>query len=186
MHEAQMTQHAMAQWGRLAQSVIAEDLAIFAACPLGTGERLTAIAGLIAAATHQRHEPGPARFLERLRNLTRPSAFVAPPRSCGPAMPRSEAIEPAFRSLVAAFDRMAERLAAAGAPPETARAVEAVLLARLLAAYRPHLVRLVLIAAAEALARPDYRTGDLTSLITLDTAEEAVFEEPPPELALTG
>ncbi len=172
MQDASGTQQAMAEWGRLGHSAVAADLARFAALGLSATERLAAISGLIAAATAKRHLPLPAGFLSRIEGLTRPAAFVASIGEVEPARLRSDKIADALRLLDASFDRLAERLAGAGAPEERIAAVEAVLLARLLAAHRPHLVRLALLAAAAGLARPDYRPGDLVSFIPSDAAAE--------------
>src|ERR1700676_5340747 len=83
---------AMVEAGALAQGEIAETLAGFGALGLSAVERLSAIAGMVAAATAQRHAAAPAEFLGLLQDLTRPTSgfalFSAEPGSS----PRSIAI----------------------------------------------------------------------------------------------
>jgi len=183
MDEARMTQQAMATWGRLAQSEIAGDLAAFAALGLGEGERLSAIAGLAAAAAMKRHAPHPARFLARLQQLTRPSSFTAAAGADGSLL-RDARIAAGLRLLDAAFDRLSARLADSRAEAAEAGAVEAVLLARLLAAHRPHRVRLALLAAAAGLASPHYRPGDRVPFVPVEGGPDAAAA--PHAVALAG
>lgn len=183
MDETRTTQQAMAAWGRLAQGAIASDLGAFAALGLGEGERLSAIAGLAAAAAMKRHAPQPARFLARLQQLTRPSSFTAAAGADGGAL-REARIDAGLRLLDAAFDQLAAQLAAAGAGAAEAGAVEAVLLARLLAAHRPHRVRLALLAAAAGLASPHYRPGDRVPFVPAEGGPDAAAA--PRTVALAG
>ncbi|MBV9521974.1 MAG: hypothetical protein JO010_04230 [Alphaproteobacteria bacterium] len=173
----------MARWGRLAQRAIAGDLAAFALLGLNTAERLSATAGVLAAIAAKRHAARPAQFLAELQELTRPAGFVLSRTSeAEGGRLRSQPIAAALRLLVDGFDRLALRLAEAGADAAGAAAIEKVLLARLLAAHRPHLVRLCLLAAAAGLARPEYRPGDLVPFIApggeADPSGAAAAQEP--------
>jgi hypothetical protein len=173
MDQSRMMQQAMAEWGRLAHQTMAGDVAAFAALGLNATEQLSALAGSAAACTMKRHGATPGRFLAQLQQLTRlTSSAASRHEDLTLGEMRDDTIGKGLDLLAAGFDRLVARLTEAGAPPERAAAVEAVLLARLLANYRPHLVRLAMLAAAAGLARPDYRAGDLVPFIAAEAAED--------------
>jgi hypothetical protein len=189
MDQSRMMQQAMAEWGRLAHKTMAGDIAAFAALGLNATEQLSALAGSIAACAMKRHAATPARFLARLQQLTRPTSSVASRHddlTLGEM--RADAIGKGLGLLGAGFDRLIACLIEAGAPADRAAAVETVLLARLLATYRPHLVRLALLAAAAGMARPDYRAGDLVPFIAAEPVDEGGTAAPQrqPTIALAG
>jgi hypothetical protein len=173
MQGSQLLQQAMAESGCLAQKEIAGDLVAFNAIGLSGAERLSVIAGLIAAVTAKRHPQDQARFLQQLHELTRPGAGASSMDSGMALEPRAEPIAAGIRLLDSTFDRLAERLAASGLQPGRAAAVETVLLARLLAAHRPHRIRLALLAAACALAQPEYKPGDVVPFVPADAPQAA-------------
>jgi hypothetical protein len=169
MRDSQLMQQAMAESGCLAQKEIAGDLVAFNAIGLSGAERLSVVAGVVASVTAKRHAPEQALFLQQLHELTRPGAGGSSMDSGMAQEPRAEPIAAGIRLLDAAFDRLVERLAASGLRPDRAAAIESVLLARLLAAHRPHRIRLALLAAACALAQPDYKPGDIVPFVPADT-----------------
>lgn len=174
MQDSQLMQQAMAEHGCLAQKEIAGDLVAFNAIGLSGAERLSVIAGIVAAVTAKRHAPDQALFLQQLHELTRPGAGGSSMDSGMALEPCAEQIAAGIRLLDATFDRLAERLAASGLKPGRATAIESVLLARLLAAHRPHRIRLALLAAACALAQPGYKPGDVVPFVPADTPLAAV------------
>jgi hypothetical protein len=189
MDDSWMMQQAMAEWGRLAHRTMSGNIAAFTALGLNATEQLSALAGSVAACAMKRHGAMPARFLARLQQLTRPTSSVASRHdelTLGEM--RADAIHEGLGLLDAGFDRLIASLAEAGAPAERATAVEAVLLARLLANYRPHLVRLALLAAAAGLARPDYRAGDLVPFLAAESVDEggAAAPQSQPAIARAG
>jgi hypothetical protein len=169
MRDSQLMQQAMAESGCLAQKEISGDLITFNAIGLTGAERLSVVAGVVASVTAKRHTGEQARFLQQLHELTRPATGGSSMDSGMALEPRAEQIAAGIRLLDAAFDRLVERLAAAGLKAERAAAIESVLLARLLAAHRPHRIRLALLAAAFALAQPDYKPGDVVPFLPVET-----------------
>jgi hypothetical protein len=181
----QLMQRAMAEGGRLAQRAIAADLDAFAGLGLTGAERLSALAGAIAAVTAKRHAATQARFLDELHALTRPCSGVTQFADRGAVgEQRIAKVGDGIRLLDAGFDRLAATLAEAGLAVDSAGAVEAVLLARLLGGHRPHRVRLALLACAVALAAPDYRPGDLVPFLPAEGESPAVAAPLP--VAATG
>jgi len=69
-----------------------------------------------------------------------------------------------LRVLNSGLDRLTRRLVEVGLSGETAAIVETVMLARLLAAHRPHQISLALLTAGEAIGRADYAIGDIVSV----------------------
>jgi len=132
-------------------------LAAFDEIGLGADERLSAVASAVASAA-ARQEAAPERFLRLLQDLTRlGAAGVA--RSGSPGTPRPERIAEGAALLGRAFERLGAGLAAAAMPRAEAQLVETVLLARLLAEFRPHAIRLALAAVGRTVADPAYRSG---------------------------
>lgn len=187
MQGSQLLQLAMAEAGCLAQKEISGDIAALAVIGLTGAERLSAIAGVIASVSVKRHSAEQARFLQQLQDLTRLTAGAASVETGLAQEPRGDVISAGTRLLDTAFDRLAERLAEAGVAAERAAAVECVLIARLLAGHRPHRIRLALLAAACALADPDYQPGGVVPFVP---AEGPVAAPGPlasrPEAARTG
>jgi hypothetical protein len=169
MRDSQLMQQAMAESGCLAQKEIAGDLLAFNAIGLTGAERLSVVAGVVASVTAKRHASEQARFLQQLHELTRPATGGSSMDSGMALEPRAEPISAGIHLLDAAFDRLVERLAASGLKAESTAAIESVLLARLLAAHRPHRIRLALLAAAFALAQPDYKPGDVVPFLPAET-----------------
>jgi hypothetical protein len=166
MHTAQLMQRAMAAHGRHAHGIVSTDLNRFAALGLTGSERLSAVAGAVAAVAAKRHAGAPARFLQQLQELTRPSSGAAAFADHeAHAMQRPSEIAAAIAALDTGFERLAAELAAAGVAADHAAAIEAVLLSRLLVGHRPHRIRLALLACAVALAEPSYRAGDLVPFL---------------------
>jgi len=131
-------------------------LAAFDEIGLGADERLSAVASTVAAAA-ARHGASVERFLRLLQDLTRLGAGGIV-RNGSPGTPRPERIAEGAQLLGGAFERLTAGLAAA-MPREETQLVEAVLLARLLAEFRPHAIRLALAAVGRAVADPGYRSG---------------------------
>jgi hypothetical protein len=138
-------------------------LAAFDDIGLGADERLAAVASAIAAAAMKRHAAAALRFLRFLQELTRPGAGGLV-RTGSPGHPRAERIAEGAALLDGAFDRLSATLAEAAMPRAEAHLVEAVLLARLLAEFRPLAVRLALVAVERAIADPGYRCGTVVAV----------------------
>jgi hypothetical protein len=132
-------------------------LAAFDEIGLGADERLSAVASAVASAA-ARQEAAPDRFLRLLQDLTRLGAGGIV-RNGSPGVPRPERIAEGAALLARAFERLTAGLAAAAMPRAETQLVEAVLLARLLAEFRPHAIRLALAAVGRAVADPAYRSG---------------------------
>jgi hypothetical protein len=111
------------------------------------------------------------RFLKRLQDLARPAAGLGT-RGGRAAYFRRERVSQGVARLDAGFDRLAATLAAGAMRRDEALLVESILLARLLAEHRPHAVRFALLAAGRAIARPDYRIGDVI-VVPSTEADEA-------------
>jgi hypothetical protein len=152
---------AMVKAGALAHGDIAAIHDDLASHGLTGIERLSAIAGTIASITAKRHAAEAETFLRCLQDLTRPTsgfAQIAPRRD--PATRRDHVVIAAQR-LDSGFDRLARNLAEAAVASDQAAAVEIVLLARLLAAHRPNLIRSALLAVDRAIAEPGFQPGDI-------------------------
>jgi hypothetical protein len=155
---------AMIKAGALAHSEIAAIHDDLASHGLSGIERLTAIASTLAAVTAKRHAAEAETFLRCLQDLTRPTsgfAQIAPRRD--PAMRRDHVIM-AARCLDSRFDRLARNFADAAVASDQAAAVETVLLARLLAAHRPNLIRSALLAVGRAIAAPGFQPGEIVAI----------------------
>jgi hypothetical protein len=155
---------AMVKAGPLAHGEIAAMRDDLASHGLSGIERLSAIASTIASVTAKRHAAEADAFLRCLQDLTRPTsgfAQIAPRRD--PAM-RWDHISMAARGLDSGFDRLARNLADAAVAGDQAAAVEIVLLARLLAAHRPNLIRSALLAVGRAIAAPSFQPGEIVAI----------------------
>src|ERR1700722_8909003 len=106
MRDSQLMQLAMAESGCLAQKEIAGDLVAFNAIGLSGAERLSVVAGVVAAVTAKRHASEQARFLQQLHELTRPGAGGSSMDGGMAQEPRGEPIAAGIRVLDAAFDRL--------------------------------------------------------------------------------
>jgi hypothetical protein len=143
-------------------------------------ERLTAIASTVAAITAKRHAAEAEGFLRCLQNLTRPTSGFAQIGERGDNAMRRDRILMAVGRLGTGFDRLAQTLADAPVAGDQATAVEIVLLARLLAAHRPNLIRSALLAVARAVAAPGFQPGEIVTIdaepsqAMVATSEEAL------------
>src|SRR5260370_14116265 len=143
-------------------------------------ERLTAIASTVAAITAKRHAAEEEAFLRCLQNLTRPTSGFAQIGERGDNAMRRDRILMAVGRLGTGFDRLAQTLADAPVAGDQATAVEIVLLARLLAAHRPNLIRSALLAVARAVAAPGFQPGEIVTIdaepsqAMVATSEEAL------------
>ena len=143
-------------------------------------ERLTAIASTVAAITAKRHAAEAEAFLHCLQNLTRPTSGFAQIGEWGHTAMRHDQIIMAVGRLGAGFERLAQTLADAPVTGDQATAVEIVLLARLLAAHRPNLIRSALLAVARAVAAPGFQPGEIVAIdadpsqAMVATSEEAL------------
>jgi hypothetical protein len=155
---------AMVRAGALAHGQIAAMHDDLASHGLSGIERLTAIATTIASVTAKRHADEAEMFLRCLQDLTRPTsgfAQIAPRRD--PAM-RCDHVITTARRLDSGFDHLARNLAEAAVASDQAAAVEIVLLARLLAAHRPNLIRSALLAVGRAIAAPGFQPGEIVAI----------------------
>lgn len=170
---------AMVKAGPLAHGEITAICGDLASDGLSGIERLIAIASTIASVTAKRHAAEADAFLRCLQDLTRPtSGFAQVAERRGTAM-RCNHIGMAARRLDSGFDRLARTLADAAVASEQAAAVEIVLLARLLAAHRPNLIRSALLAVGRAIAAPGFQPGEIVA-ISADRehgGEQTVSEE---------
>jgi hypothetical protein len=160
---------AMAETGGLVRGELATTVGALDALGLAPGARIAAIASAVAAWAATRHAADPASFFKRVREMTRPAAGFG--RYSGGS---ADNAEEGVRVIGMGLGRIAVILAEAGIEAETSAIVERVLLSRLLAAHRPHAIREALDAAEAAIARPDYRAGEL------------VMGIPVPSMALAG
>src|SRR5205823_4795284 len=142
----------------LAQSDLALALAGFEKLCLAPRERLAAVAGAIAATARRRPAGERNAFFRGLREMTRPAVGYFGDAELGAEFFLSR-VAAGQRVIDRGLARLAARLVAAGLSPETAAVVETVILARLLAAHRPHQIGMALASAAEAASRADYREG---------------------------
>jgi hypothetical protein len=125
-------------------------------------ERLSALAGIIAAAAVRRHIGGTEQLFSRLFELTRPGIGTDAGGVEGTGeRPDRNRIGEAQAALETGLARLASALEAERVGSRQAAFVETVLLARLLGAYRPAAIRRALAAASQAVADRSYRAGDL-------------------------
>lgn len=155
---------AMVKAGALAHGEITAICDNLAADRLSGMERLSAIASTIAAVTAKRHAAEAEAFLRCLQDLTRPTSGFAQIAERRDAEMRRDHIVTAAERLESGFDRLARTLANAPVASDQAAAVEIVLLARLLAAHRPNLIRSALLAVARAVAAPGFQPGEIVAI----------------------
>jgi hypothetical protein len=171
------THQTMAKIGATARNEMATAFAAFDAIGLAASERLSAIAGAIAAAAAKRHAVAPTHFLGAIQDMMRPAiGRTAEPCTASAADARPAHIADGVRVLDAALDRLVQHLADAGLRGDEAAFVERVYLARLLSAYRPQAIRTTLLAVGRTVARPGYCCGDPVRLAGMDTAPAATVE----------
>jgi hypothetical protein len=155
---------AMVKAGALAHGEITAICDNLAADRLSGMERLTALASTIAAVTVKRHAAEAEAFLRCLQDLTRPTSGFAQIAERRDSAMRRDHIIMASGRLDTGFDRLARTLADVPVAGDQAAAVEIVLLARLLAAHRPNLIRSALLAVARAVAVPGFQPGEIVAI----------------------
>ncbi|HEY0525165.1 MAG TPA: hypothetical protein VGD08_17360 [Stellaceae bacterium] len=168
------THQTMAKIGATARNEMATAFAAFDAIGLAASERLSAIAGVIAATAAKRHAVAPTRLLGAIQDMMRPAiGRTGEPCASSTADARPAQIADGVRVLDTALDRLAQHLTAAGLPGDEAAFVERVFLARLLSAYRPQAIRTTLLAVGRAGARPGYCCGDPVHLAEAEAVPAA-------------
>jgi hypothetical protein len=155
---------AMVKAGPLAHGEITAICGDLASDRLSGIERLTAIASTIASITLKRHAAEADAFLRCLQDLTRPTSGFAQVAERRDTAMRCDHITVAARRLDSGFDRLARNLADAAVTGDQAAAVEIVLLARLLAAHRPNLIRSALLAVGRAIGAPGFQPGEIVAI----------------------
>ncbi len=160
---------ALAAIGADIEAQIAELLRDFAALPLSEEDRLSALAGAIAAIAEIGYAEHGALFLAALRGwaLDISIGFVtSAPR--GRALREHGLVEEAQDVLLGGIDRILRGMGDAGATKLHRVVAELAVVARVLGRYDPRSIHLVLTAASQAGDDPTWQSGDLVPVSLCD------------------
>jgi hypothetical protein len=158
-------------------------IAEFGAVPMPSEDRLSALAGVIAAIAHARYIRHRGVFLEALRGW---SLEIAGTVDLSSLLPDSDGewgrIRDAQEVLIGGIDLLLRAMVDSGTSAQHRLVAELAVLARLLGRHAPATIHLVITTVGRALADPTWRAGERvrvamreqTEFLTRDAALERI------------